>query len=151
MSAWRRVALEMLPERRHAFKVADGPMALWNALWDGFCSAYATDPPDDDRIRRTFTYARWCLEDPSRVRDAGHDVATAAVVCFYEDLPTFAPARRDLHRWMEPSEFRGLSVAFTYHLTPKQLSNVEAENLAMHRRRRPRALESAGHHELSAD
>lgn len=101
MSAWRRVALETFPERRREIEAASDVMALWCTLWVHFSHAYASAPPDDDTIGRTYAYAWWCLEGPSRVDDARYDAATAAVVLFFDGVRALPAARIDQRRWTD--------------------------------------------------
>ena len=74
MSAWRREALQRLPECRQVVESADNPMALWIELLGGCEDAYQKQ--DQDLIRRFYDFARWCWQSPSA------DVRTAVACAF---------------------------------------------------------------------
>jgi hypothetical protein len=52
MSAWRREALQRLPECRQLIETADNPMALWIELHGACQDAYKKQ--DEDLIRRFY-------------------------------------------------------------------------------------------------
>jgi hypothetical protein len=127
MSAWKRVALERLPEYRRVIDDAESPMALWVELHSHFQEAYQTDA-SDDLIRRFYEYARWCRQSPGRDSELS-DAGTAAVCAFYEHLPRDAAARHDLGRWLTRAEFSDLREVFRYHLSEHEFAEFEAEFL----------------------
>ena len=133
MSAWKRIALEKLPEYRGVIDAADNPMALWIELHLKFEDAYRAEIPTDDLVRRFFDYARWCRQSPG---EGGHlsDAGTAAVCAFYEHLPKHAGIRRDLPRWLTRAEFFDLREAFRYHLSEQEFADFEAEFLGTSQR-----------------
>ena len=100
MSAWRRQALDQLPECRRIAEAAENPMALWIELSGACEDAYARQ--DEDLIRRFYEYARWCWKSPS------DDVRTAVACAFYEHLPMEPTLRRDLPRRIGRAEFAEL-------------------------------------------
>lgn len=126
MSAWKRVALEMLPEYRDTIEAAENPMALWIEFELEFEEVYRAAPVDDDLIRRFYDYARWCIQSPG---ENGHlsDAGTAVVCAFYEHLPQHAAIRRDLHRWLTLDEFNKLRETFRYHLSVQEFADFERE------------------------
>ena len=129
MSAWRRNALDRLPEYRKLIVAAESPMTLWIELHSAFEEVYCMASPDDSVIRRFYDFARWCRESPGHggyLSDAG----TAAVCAFYEHLPVEIAIRRDLHRWISREEFTSLSAAFRYHLSAAEFTAFESEFIA---------------------
>ena len=128
MSAWKRVALERLPEYRSAIEAAENPMALWIELHMKLQEVYRATSPDDSLIRRFYEYARWCLQSPGRIGYLS-DAGTAAAYAFYEHLPKDARIRRDLPRWMTRGEFTGLREAFRHLLSEQEFAEFEAEFL----------------------
>ena len=90
MSAWRKQALEKLPECRRLIEAADSPMALWIELL-GECQD-ASRNQAEDLICRFYEFARCCWQSPSA------DVRTAVACAFYEHLPTTPELRRDMPR-----------------------------------------------------
>ncbi len=122
MSAWRRHALDQLPECRRIIESAGNPMALWIELQ--FACEEACRQESGDLVRRFYEYARWCRLSPS-------DEASTAVACaFYEHIPISPVLRRDLPRRMGRAEFRQLREIFGCHRSPEELKAFEEEFLA---------------------
>ena len=121
MSAWRRQALDSLPECRRIAETAENPMAFWIEL-SGAC-VDASARQDEDLIRRFYEYARWCWKSPS------DDVRTAVACAFYEHLPTTPALRRDLPRRIGRAEFAELRDVFRYHLPPDEAAVFDREFL----------------------
>ena len=135
MSAWKRVALEKLPEYRRHIDTADSPMALWIELRLKFEDVYRVKPLDEDLIRRFFQYARWCWQSPGKdgyLSDAG----TAVACAFYEHLPQSDAICRDLPRWLTRTEFGELRDVFRYHLSEPEFADFETDFLAATKRGR---------------
>jgi hypothetical protein len=122
MSAWRREALQRLPECHQAIEAAENPMALWIELHGACKDAYKKS--DEDLIRRFYDYARWCWQ--SRIGDVVNAVACA----FYEHLPTTPVMRRDMPRRFGRAVFKELRDVFCYHLSPNEAATFEREFLA---------------------
>ena len=126
MSAWRREALERLPECRESIVSARNSMALWIELLDECGRAFRQR--NEDLIRRLYEYARWCRRSPSI------DVRTAVVCAFYEHLPLNPIVRRDMPRRFDRAEFTELREVFLYHLSPDKAVAFEQEYLEGERR-----------------
>jgi len=122
MSAWRREALQRLPECRRVIEAADNPMALWIDLLGECQDAYKKQ--DEDLIPRFYDYARWCWQ--SRI----DDVVSAVACAFYEHLPTTPVLRRDMPRRFGRAAFKELRDVFCYHLSPDEAAAFEQEFLA---------------------
>ncbi|MGZ8920267.1 MAG: DUF7674 family protein [Limisphaerales bacterium] len=121
MSAWRREAIERLPECRRIAEEAENPMALWIELLSSCEEAYANN--NEDLIRRFYEFARWCWKSPS-------DEVRSAVACaFYEHLPTRPAMRRDMPRRVGRAAFAELREVFGYHLSPEEAAAFEQEFL----------------------
>ena len=128
MSAWKRIALETLPEYRQLIDEAENPMALWIELHSKLQDVYQAEIRDDGLIRRFFEYARWCLKSPGDGQYLS-DAGTAAAHAFYEHLPTHEAIRRDLPRWITREEFIGLRDSFRYLLSNDEFTVFETEFL----------------------
>lgn len=122
MSAWRREALQRLPECRQVIEAAENPMALWIEL-HGECQE-ACKRPDEDLIRRFYDYAWWCWQ--SRI----DDVVNAVACAFYEHLPTTPVMRQDMPRRFGRAAFKELRDVFCHHLSPDEAAAFEREFLA---------------------
>jgi len=129
MSAWKRKALEMLPEFRGEFEETPNVMSLCIQLHEKLVDAYSHKPLDDDRVRRIYEYARWCLEE-----SRNGDVVTAIVVAYFEHLPANRDVRDDLHRWISLKMFQGLEQPFRYHLSESKWAKFRDD---FNRRRAP--------------
>ena len=119
MSAWRREALQRLPECRKVIESADNPMALWIELLGECEVAYRNQV--EDLIRRFYDFARWCWQSPSA------DVRTAVACAFYEHLPTKPLLRRDMPRRFGRASFTELREVFRYHLSSDEAGAFERE------------------------
>lgn len=120
MSAWRRVAIEMLPEFRDDITQADEPMALWVEIGFRFQDAFRKG--DEDLVRRYFRYAEWCLDT---AKQKPTDASTAAWCAFYEHLPHIAGLAEQLHRFMPRSRFVQVRDAFRYHTSDGQFAHLQ--------------------------
>ena len=115
MSAWRRIAIETLPEYRATLQVADSPMAAWVELNPGFEEAFRAG--NEDLLLRFFAFAEWCL---ATAPDQPTDASTAAICGFYEHLPLVPGLAEELHRFLPRKRFYQLQEAFRYHTTEAQ-------------------------------
>jgi hypothetical protein len=111
MARWRAAAIERLPEFQHVVAAADTVMALWIELGLEFEKAYRER--NESLIGRIYAFADWCLKAPQGP-DAGLDPFTAAVVGFYEHIPTIPAARDDMPRWFRSSEVSENKQVFAY-------------------------------------
>ena len=122
MSRWRRQALLVLPELKHAIEQAESPGALWIQLLTAFLTAYDHEPPDEGLIRRVYGYALWAVKEaPS------HRVHEPAAIGFFEALPRHPKVRDDMHRWLSPSEFRQLAGTMGYGLGQEGLARLQKQ------------------------
>ena len=134
MSAWRKVALEKLPEFRKIIDAAETPGMLWIDLLLKFEDAYE-EPVDQALVRRVYQYASWCLAGSKN-----QDIQTAAALHFYEHLPTNEKIRRDMANHLTREEFFGLTEIFKYHLAEGEYEELEKEFLKQSGQRSKRAL-----------
>jgi len=122
MSAWRRVALEMIPQCRKLIEQSENVSMLWIELHLAFERAYE-EPKDAALIASIYRYASWCLKDSHNV-----NVQTAVVVAFYEHLPVGSQAvREEMPQWLSQEDFEGLRGPFHYFLSDKEFAAFERE------------------------
>jgi len=114
MSAWRRIAIEKLPEQRDLIAKSESVGMLWVDLLFVFLKAHE-EPVDEATIRGVYEFAKWTLAES---RDA--EMATSTCCHFYEHLPLEPKVRARLARDMSRQEILGLSEIFKYHLTPDE-------------------------------
>jgi len=125
MSAWRRIAIERMPTLQKIIAAADNSYGLWIELRLEMNRVYEREPVDDALIASIYGYGSWCLAEAHN-----NDLATSALVCFYEHLPTDPPIRGDVGRWLSVEDFNGLKNIFSYHLSAKEVDNFAQEFLA---------------------
>jgi hypothetical protein len=125
VSLWRRTAIERMPALRQDLATAENPYSLWIELRGEMNAAYKREPIDDALIAAIYGYGGWCLAEAHNA-----DLATAALVCFYEHLPTDPLLRADVGRWLSLDDFNGLRSIFAYHLSEKELNKFTQEYLA---------------------
>jgi hypothetical protein len=118
VSAWRRRAIEIFPERKDAIERALNLTLLLNALGGDLDAVYRGHRNEPDLEDRLFAFARWCL---------GHPGAREIVdVSFYEHLPATPEGRAAVVRHVEPEQFRLLIPLWTQVLEPEAVSALEA-------------------------
>lgn len=122
MSAWRRQALEVLPELRSCIDSAPSPMSLWIELHLAFDSAF--DGGDSALVRRILDFAAWCFSE--RSGPLPNATSTAVACAFYEHLVTRKDYLPHLGAWLDPVQFHRLLPVFSYHLTPAEVAELEA-------------------------
>jgi hypothetical protein len=119
MSAWRRKALEALPEFRVPIERASSPMALWIDLLAEFQDAFSRD--DSDLVARMLSYARWCWRSPDG------DTVNAVACAFYEHLADHGGMRKAIPQWFTKEEFEELRSLFEYHAGAEVVSDIDKE------------------------
>jgi hypothetical protein len=85
---------------------------LFAELFGELRAAYAADPPNTDLIERVYAFAEWCFAPKQNP-----NLRNAAAVSFYEHVPDFGPARRDLARRFTPAMWRELQ-PLLYRMLP---------------------------------
>jgi hypothetical protein len=122
VSAWRKQALDLLPEHRQLIEKSENPMALWIELHSRFEEAFTR--PGNDLIHRFFAYAKWSLETPGQGEYLS-DAATAVAVAFYEHIITNCGVRDNLHKYLSQSEFSALERIFQRHFSPGEFQDFK--------------------------
>jgi len=87
---------------------------LWIELWDCEVEGVDKGPLTADAISSLFRYASWCLLSDHE------NCQNAAIVDFYEKLPTNALIRSNLHNYLTIEDFLGLKELFEYHLSKEE-------------------------------
>ena len=125
MSAWRRRAVALFPERRAEVERTPSIYQMWFALLMDLQHAYRAIPIEQDLIERIYSYAAWCFAPKQNPELRG-----AVAVSFYEHLADFGPARRDLPRRLTREQFTELVPAFRTVLEPREFEAFEREFFA---------------------
>ncbi len=115
---WLSKALDIFPELQGELFLhhdQDSPSSLWIDLFSLLHFAYEEDPWNEDLIRRIYSYAAWCFEQP-QPDSAETDLSNAAAFGLIEDIPLDRKISEDLYRWMSVEAFDGFENLFRYHL-----------------------------------
>jgi len=110
-NSWRNEASRRFPQFAASLTEADTPYLLWFDLLGAFESAY--DRGDESLIEAIYAYAKWCCCQP-RGKSADDDLATCVTVSFYEHIPTYPKALKDMPRWWSREEVMKLKEVFSY-------------------------------------
>ena len=113
MSGWRRHAVAEFPEFRTEIQAADSAHGVFYVLLPALHDAYRAEPADEQLLERIYRFAEWC-----RAPDRHDDVRGAALVSFYEHLPEFGPAWRDLPRRVPAERLAELRRHLRGYLSP---------------------------------
>jgi hypothetical protein len=127
------MAMKTFPDLQGKIEEASGPIALWIDLNNELVSAYDQQTPDDERIRKIYAYADWCIDQPQSDDPSLDDVSSAAAVGLIEDIPMDERISNDLHRWMSAETFEGYENLFRYHLSEEQFQRFSQEFLRKRR------------------
>jgi len=125
MSAWRRAALECVPELRQKIEKAETLTYVWIELWLAFVEAYE-EPKRDDLIAEIYHFAKWCLASKDL------EVRSAVWIGFFEHLGSYAIEKgsrslevvKDMARHISVRQFGSVRVALGYFITAKQLEDL---------------------------
>jgi len=132
MSLWRREAMAQFPNRLAPIRRATSAYDVWFTLMEDLEGAYSASPPNIELIDSIWRFAEWSF-DPRRHRT----VRNAVAVSFYEHLPHFGPARRDLPQRLSRAAFVELVPAFRTTLTESEFEDFASEYLAAQGAARP--------------
>lgn len=115
--------MKMLPELQSKIKEAETPMALWVQIIFYFDEAYE-EPGNEDLIRRIYAYADWCIYQDAGETAEEH-LPTCVVVCFWEHIPTFKPARDDIPRWISFDDLMLNEHIFKHSLSDEEFAELK--------------------------
>jgi hypothetical protein len=134
VSAWRRKAIELLPEQRPTIEKADSPMALWIDLFVHFVRV--APGAEDSTLRPILIYAFWCLSPAAGALPS--DASTAAWCAFFENLAPHKELWSRFRSWFSQPQFEQIAPAFGYFLSEeeqKELSGTYFGSLKLRGRR----------------
>lgn len=123
MSAWRRKAIEAVPQLKSIFEQATGPMEAWIEI--RFYFERLDFDADHREVVRVLDYAKWCVSEASG--KLPNDTSTAVCCAFYEHLSEQKESWVRFRSWFSPQEFESLKGVFAYHLTESDMEALNAE------------------------
>lgn len=121
MSAWRRKALECLPEYRQIIEDCETPMSLWIELHLEFEDAFAGN--DQRLVGRILEFASWSISEAAGRLPS--ETSTAAACGFYEHLPERREYWPFFHSWFSNEQFTALIPVFSYHLSTGDIADLK--------------------------
>jgi hypothetical protein len=124
--------MAQFPNRLAPIRRATSAYDVWFTLLEDLEGAYRESPPSIGVIDSIWRFAAWCF-DPHRHRS----VRNAVAVGFYEHLPHFGPARRDLPQRVSRDAFLELLSAFRTTLTDAEFREFVSEYLEAQGAARP--------------
>lgn len=119
MSAWRRKALEYLPQFRKEIDKSDSASSLWVEILDKFCQAVETE--DEEFIQGTLKYLVWSFSD-----EAGMESQQAVNCGFLEDIANNKKLWKCFSKWFSTAQFGQYKGSFQYALSNEDFSKLEA-------------------------
>ncbi|HEV8366912.1 MAG TPA: hypothetical protein VGQ39_03085 [Pyrinomonadaceae bacterium] len=109
--AWRQAAYELLPAFRDRVEAAEDVSMFWIELWDCEVEGVENQSLSDAKIASLFRFASWCLlSDDEKCQGA-------AIVNFYEMIPTNLSIRQNLTKHLSVDDFIGLQRLFEHNLS----------------------------------
>jgi len=123
VSAWRRKALEALPEYRTELTSRWG-FSVYSLFIEVLLPMVreAHDAGNDDLLGRLYGYAAWCHEQP------GKEPSNAVGVAFYEHL--FDGGDRRALDWLAPQTVRDVWGLYELMLPPDELCDLRRRAVA---------------------
>src|ERR1700737_324860 len=119
MSAWRKKAIECLPELRKDFE--DPEESIYLVLSAMLSAAIDFHMENNiDRLQKFYDFAEWCFRQKSK------DLWNAAGVAFYEHLGDHIETRQDIRRWVKPDIYAEIRGLLELRLTDKELQQIDS-------------------------
>jgi len=132
MSAWRRIALERFPERRHEIEERQSIYDLLQLLEHDLRAFYRGERNEPNLAERVFDFASWCFAP-----EQSWDLRNAVAVGFYEHLPNIPEGRRDISARLPFETLTELHPLFVQMLEPEAYIALMAEIKRVHGRSLP--------------
>ena len=122
MSAWRRRAIEVFPERALGIKAASSATTLFASLAGDLRATYSGVRDEPDLADRVFAFAAWCLQ-----HDQAPVLRRAAIDGLLLHLPNVAPGRHDVALRMPPPMVDELEPLYRSALPAEDFASLMAE------------------------
>jgi hypothetical protein len=123
MSAWRRIAIEMFPERRRLIQDNSFVFSIYSMFFELLPLAReAHEHQDADLLQRIYRYAEWCWQQRRRSKY----VYDAAAVAFYEHLVDRPDTLQAIPQWLKPPIFEDMIGVFRPRLEKEEFKKLLA-------------------------
>jgi hypothetical protein len=127
MSAWRKKAIECLPESRKDFEDPDTSIYLvFSELLSAAIHFHKTN--DIDRLQKIYDFAQWCIQQKDK------DLWNAAGVSFYEHLGDQAETRKEMRRWVKPEIYAVIRGLLEVRLSTEEMKQIDNNYLGAAKR-----------------
>lgn len=125
MSAWRKKAMDCLPERKKEFEDPD------TSIYDVFIELMpfvveAHRQKDKDRLERIYGFAEWCFRQKQK------DLWNAAGVAFYEHLGDYPETLSGMVQWVKKEIYKGIRELLKRRISERDLAELDQHYLRNH-------------------
>lgn len=122
MSKWRRLAIELFPERRRQFQHSE--TTYYQVFFDLQLMVKKYHEANNiDGLRNTYGFAEWCWQQLNR----SPDLANAAAVAFYEHLIDSQVTLNAIPTYLKPKIFEDMMPLFKYRYHLKKQESAFEE------------------------
>lgn len=121
MSAWRREAIEFLPEYKETIEKAQSPSELWIELGNYFELAFRNS--DKETITCILKFMRYAL---ANAKDNSPSSSKQAIYCgFLEELARNKQYWNEFNKWFSRVEYLDYRNSFGYTLSEKEMKELD--------------------------
>ena len=89
----------------------------------------AYENQEQELIKSIYSYADWCIINGGKNGEYLSEAGTAAVVAFYEYIPTVPKARDEMHLFFSRADFLSMADTFSYLLDDNEFKKLKKEFL----------------------
>ncbi|MGC4035440.1 MAG: hypothetical protein QM764_05725 [Chitinophagaceae bacterium] len=118
MSAWRKKAIECLPESKKDFE--DPDMSIYNVFSELLSAAVDFHKVKNiESLQKIYDFAEWCFRQKSK------DLWNAAGISFYEHLGDYPETRQEMRQWVKPDIYKDIRGLLELRLIDKELQQID--------------------------
>lgn len=118
MSAWRKKAMECLPELKKEFENPETSIYdVFIALLPATITAHRHS--DVAQLKRSYDFAEWCFTQKTK------DLWNAAGVGFYEHLGDREETIESMHKWVKPDIYNKIRPLLAFRLDDVRLKRID--------------------------
>lgn len=121
MSAWRRKALELLPELRLRIESSNSPGELWDGLHSIFEESIKSN--NEKMTSSIIKYLTWCTSEEAG--DVSNETHQAVYCGFLEDITQNRKHFPLFKNWFNTVQFEEYKGSFQYTLSEKEFEMLE--------------------------
>jgi len=111
MTSWRRLAIELFPERQSIYQQENE--SIWDVLFDLLPAAIEAHRVHNlAELQRIYKFTEWCHTQ----KDVNPDIWQAAYTVFYEHLVDDKITLEAIPHWVKPTVFQAMRSEFEQRL-----------------------------------